>query len=251
MPIEMIDRFEEIDEYKYSVNVFQLRDAQGVEGEMRDKQVDVLRITTVRDAQVHINLLYLEEDDKAHYVLIKDFDRLMFGQHNKNKIKKHFCHYCLHCFRKGETKEKHLENGCYALAGERFKMPKEGEKVKFENIYNKFKVPFVVYLDFEAAPIPFHYVPGLNENTVRKANHEVVSYCLNVVSSIPGITFEPVLYRGYNAVENLFDNLKMLEIEMLKHFKANEQCTTQLKQKLFMKHPLTVSSVSKSFAEIV
>ena len=79
-----------------------------------------------------------------------------------------------------------------------------------------------MYLDFEAAPIPFHYVPGLNENTVRKANHEVVSYCLNVVSSIPGITFEPVLYRGYNAVENLFDNLKMLEIELNKYFRMEK-----------------------------
>ena len=111
MPVEMMDRFEEINNYKYSVNVFQLRDAQGVDGEMRDKHVDVLRITTIRDAQIHINLLYLEEGDKAHYVLIKDFDKLMFGQHNKNKIKKHFCHYCLHCFRKGETNEKHLANG--------------------------------------------------------------------------------------------------------------------------------------------
>jgi hypothetical protein len=72
-------------------------------------------------------------------------------------------------------------------------MPKEGEQVKFKHINNKFKVPFVIYLDFEAAPIPVHYVPGLKENTIRKANHEVVSYCLNVVSSVPGITFEPVL----------------------------------------------------------
>ena len=114
-----------------------LRDAEDKENELRNTYVDVLRIIKVRESQVHINLLYLEHEGKAHYVLIKDFDRLMFGQHNKNKIKKHFCHYCLHCFRKGETKEKHLENGCYALAGERYKMPKEGEQVKFKSIYNK------------------------------------------------------------------------------------------------------------------
>jgi hypothetical protein len=107
MPVSMIDRFEEINEFQYSVNVFMLRDAQGQEGELRSKHVDVLRITKVKDAKVHINLLYLENEGKAHYVLIKDFDKLMFGQHNKNRIKKHFCHFCLHCFRKGETLEKH------------------------------------------------------------------------------------------------------------------------------------------------
>ena len=108
------------------------------------------------------------------------------------------------------------------MAGERYKLPKEGEQVKFKHMFNKFKVPFVIYLDSEAAPIPYHYVPGLKEDTIRKANHEVVSYCLNVVSSVPGISFPPVLYRGYNAVENLFDNLKMLEQHMIKHFKANK-----------------------------
>ena len=118
--------------------------------------------------------------------------------------------------------EKHRDNGCFALAGERYKMPKEGEQVKFKHMYNKFKVPFVIYLDFEAAPIPYHYVPGLNEKTVKTANHEVVSYCLNVVSSVPGITFKPILYRGFNAVEDLFDMLKTLESHMLKHFYAKK-----------------------------
>ena len=121
--------------------------------------------------------------------------------------------------------EKQRDNGCYALAGERYKMPKEGEQVKFKHMYNTFKVPFAIYLDFEAAPIPYHSVPGLNEKTVKTANHEVVSYCLNVVSSVPGITFKPILFRGFNAVEDLFDMLKTLESHMLKHFyakKANE-----------------------------
>jgi len=100
-----MDRFEEINEFRYSVNVFYFRDVEGKEGELRTKHMDVLRITKVRDAEAHINLLYLEHEGKAHYVLIKDFDRLMFGQRNTNRIKKHFCNYCLHCFRQGETQK--------------------------------------------------------------------------------------------------------------------------------------------------
>ena len=88
MPASMLDRFQEINDFKCSVNVFMLRDAEGKEGELRSKHVDVLCITKVKDALVHINLLYLEHEGKAHYVLIKDFDKLMFGQHNKNRIKK-------------------------------------------------------------------------------------------------------------------------------------------------------------------
>ena len=35
-------------------------------------------------------------------VLVKDFDKLMFGQYNKHREKKHFCHNGLHCFKKGK-----------------------------------------------------------------------------------------------------------------------------------------------------
>ena len=39
----------------------------------------------------------LIDDDKFHYVCIKDFDRFMFHK-RKNKNKKYFCKSCLQCF---------------------------------------------------------------------------------------------------------------------------------------------------------
>ena len=44
-----------------------------------------------------MDLLHVIDDDKLHYVYIKDFDRFMFY---KTKItnKKHFCKNCLLCF---------------------------------------------------------------------------------------------------------------------------------------------------------
>ena len=44
-----------------------------------------------------VDLLLLIDDDKSHYVYIKDFDRFMFHK-TKNKNKKWFCKSCLQCF---------------------------------------------------------------------------------------------------------------------------------------------------------
>ena len=41
-----------------------------------------------------IDLLLLIDNDKSHYVYIKDFDRFMFHK-TKNKNKKWFCRSCL------------------------------------------------------------------------------------------------------------------------------------------------------------
>jgi hypothetical protein len=81
--------------------------------------------------------MYLEHADKAHYVFIKDFEELMFGQHSKHGNKKHFCSTCLHCFAKRQTLEEHKQNGCYAQNGERFEILEEGHTFKFKSNYNK------------------------------------------------------------------------------------------------------------------
>ena len=45
----------------------------------------------------HMDLLLVTENEKQHYVYIKDFNRFMFQQ-SKISNKKHFCKYCLQCF---------------------------------------------------------------------------------------------------------------------------------------------------------
>ena len=49
---------------------------------------------TIKDS---MDFLLLIEDDKSHYVYIKDFNRFMFHK-TKNKNKKYFCKCCLQCF---------------------------------------------------------------------------------------------------------------------------------------------------------
>ena len=44
-----------------------------------------------------MDLLLLNDDNKSHYVYIKNFDRFIFHK-AKNKNKKWFCRSCLQCF---------------------------------------------------------------------------------------------------------------------------------------------------------
>ena len=56
-----------------------------------------------------IDLLLLIDDDKSHYVYIKDFDIFMFHK-TKYKNKKWFCRSCLQCFSSESVLIKHKEN---------------------------------------------------------------------------------------------------------------------------------------------
>ena len=56
-----------------------------------------------------MDLLLLIDNNKSHYVYIKDFDRFMFRK-TKNKNKAWFCKSCLHCFSSENVLLKHKQN---------------------------------------------------------------------------------------------------------------------------------------------
>ena len=55
----------------------------------------------------HVDLLYTEDGETNHYVLIKDFNKLNYDI-TKHKEKKHFCKYCMRHFTTKEILEKHV-----------------------------------------------------------------------------------------------------------------------------------------------
>ena len=68
-----------------------------------------------------MDLLLVTDENKSHYVYIKDFDRFMFHK-TKNKNKKYFCKSCLQCFSSKNVLTKHKEKGT----------------IEFKNISNKY-----------------------------------------------------------------------------------------------------------------
>ena len=93
-----------------------------------------------------MDLLLLIDDDKSHYVYIKDFDRFMFHK-TKNKNKKWFCRSCLQCFSSKNVLIKHKEN-CLSINGKQSVILGKGI-IKFENYFKHIPVPFKIYADFE------------------------------------------------------------------------------------------------------
>ena len=93
-----------------------------------------------------MNLLLLMEEDKSHYVYIKDFNRFTFHK-TKNKNKKWFCRSCLQCLSSENVLIKHKED-CLSINGVQSVKVKEGT-IEFENYSKQLPVPFKIYVDFE------------------------------------------------------------------------------------------------------
>ena len=70
---------------------------------------------------------------------------------SKHKERKHFCMYCLQCFKSESILTKHVDN-CLIINGKQaINMPKKGENMlKFNNLHKQQAFPFVIYADFEA-----------------------------------------------------------------------------------------------------
>ena len=92
-----------------------------------------------------MDLLLLTDDDKSHYVYIKDFDRFMFHK-TKNKNKKWFCS-CLQHFSSEDVLIKHKEN-CLSINGKQSAKLEKGI-IEFENYFKQIPVPFKIYANFQ------------------------------------------------------------------------------------------------------
>ena len=93
-----------------------------------------------------IDLLLLNDDDKSHYLCIKDYDRFMFHK-TKNKDKRWFCRKCLQCFSRESVLIKHKEDFLSINSKQLVKL--EEGIIEFENYFKQIRVAFKTYADFE------------------------------------------------------------------------------------------------------
>ena len=93
-----------------------------------------------------LNVLLISNEEKSHYVFIKDFNRLIYSK-TKHKDRKHFCMACLQNFTTKEILNNHRET-CLSINGTQAVIYETG-KIKFKNFDKQIPIPFKIYADTE------------------------------------------------------------------------------------------------------
>ena len=151
-----------------------------------------------------INLLMINDEDKSHYVYIKDFNRFMCNK-TKCKNKKHFCRYCLQCFSSEKVLTEHKEV-CLEINGKQIVKLRSG-LIKLKYYFKQLAVPFKIYADFECN-VKRVKCSNRSENTSyteKYWDHIPCSFAYKVVCVDDKFSKPVVLYRGENAVYKFID----------------------------------------------
>ena len=95
-----------------------------------------------------IILLFIHEDGINHYTAIKNLSRLLSSSNSNTKRKQHFCTNCLKGFMRELSRDQH-QAYCEDNKSIRVEMPRVGLTVECCDGQSQFKVPFIMYVNFE------------------------------------------------------------------------------------------------------
>ena len=167
-----------------------------------------------------MDLLLLIDNDKSHYVYIKDFDRFMFHK-TKNKNKKYFCKSCLQSFSSNSLLTEHKEV-CLSINGSQSVRLEEGA-ITFKNYFRQIPVPFKIYADFECSLKGVESYEGSYSR--RYEDHIPCSFAYKPVSADDKFTKPIVVFRGGNAsdefIKAILKEYRYCKKAMKKYFDKN------------------------------
>ena len=159
-----------------------------------------------------MELLYIEDGEKQHYVYIKDFSRLMF-HFTKHKERKYFCMNCLLCFYSKEALASHRTN-CIAINDVgAVEMPKPNidkngvqriPGVYFRNHHKQLAIPFTIYADCECVTCKVSDCQPSDDKsyTEKYQKHTACGFAYKVVCHYDKqYSRDLVLYRGEDCIK--------------------------------------------------
>ena len=165
----------------------------------------------------HVNLLLIADDETNHDCFIKKFGRLVGSQYNEGSNKTDFCGFCLHRFSSHYTSKdkaqhrrtveemeeilKKYEERCFAFSAKRTEFP-DDPILKFENIQKQVEASFIAHADFESI------LKQLSGDGNKCQEYIACSHAYQIVSSVPGVEFEPRLFVGIGAADHFLDTLQ-------------------------------------------
>ena len=155
------------------------------------------------------------DGQNRHYTAIKGMSRLLKSLNATHKGAYHFCMNHLNGFQRDSARDKHYEY-CSNNGHVKVKMPTEKEKwLKFHDGQYQFKVPFMLYADFESILKPVDEGCRNKMNTMKTERKGKASYTEKINTHVPsgwclhstfayGDVPDPLkMYRGEDCVEKL------------------------------------------------
>ena len=179
------------------INIFEMNNDISVNVlSVENKDIYICRKGIRRNCE--INLLLISEDDNLHYTAIKFLSRVLASKNSKRVHKQYFCNNCLQGFTQELRRDQHYS---YCIDNEmvRVEMPRKGSTVEFYDGQNQFKVPFMMYVDFEVLlELIQERVPGgLNESyTLEVSQHIPSGRCVYSKLAYGDIKDPLTIYRG-------------------------------------------------------
>ena len=181
-----------------------------------------------------IDLLYIKDNDTAHYLLIKDFEAFM-----RHKSKHHnsmfHCRKCLHGFTKKDSIEEHAAR-CKQGINQVVSMPSPGF-IEFKAHHKQEKKLFVLYFDFESLVIPIQGCdrdPNPSDNPKKKVKksytesyqkHIPCSFSIVTKSEFADYKEETIVFCHEDpdtVIHTFIEELARIHSNMMKCYKNNQ-----------------------------
>ena len=191
------------------INIFEMNNDISVNVlSVEDKDVYICRKGC--KALWEINLMLISEGDKWHYTAIESLSRLLPSKNYKHAHKQYFCNNCLQGFTQELSRDEHYS---YCINNEmvRVEMPSKGSTVEFYDGQNQFRVPFMMYADFEAIlELIQEWVPDdPNEPYTSEVSRHIPSgWCVYSKFTYDEVETPLKLYRSKDCVEKFCNHIK-------------------------------------------
>ena len=164
-----------------------------------------------KDYDSSVNLMLkadVENPNKKHYVAVKSLSKLLSKQNSKHKEAQHFCTNCLNGFESEIIRDEHYEY-CRSKDSVRVEMPTKNSIVKYPDRQYQFKVPFVIYADFESILVPVSGAPNNPEmSSTRRINvHQPSGMCMYSKFAYGKVTNPLKQYRARDCVSKFCETI--------------------------------------------
>ena len=159
-----------------------------------ENRVFLLYLSKISNEQV-LNVLLISNEEKSHYVFIKDFNRLMYSK-TKHKDRKHFCMSCLQNFTTKEILNNHRER-CL-LINDTQAVKYETGVIKFKNYGKQIPMTFKIYADTECFLKRTKIKEG--EHTIKYQEHQPNSIGAKLVCIDDRFTLPSIIFKGKDCI---------------------------------------------------